>query len=705
MKTRILLVGLLALIPFAVSIAATGAPASNDLTSAIENSSSSNITELQDAFISYRAGPTATADLSNTTTGDVHAPVVIDNVPILVAGPNTAKVGTSTELPNLRMPLSPGPAVPTAVDSGDDRELTTPTAWYVYWGQTEAGLINIINSTNSRIIDIQVETTTVPHKFTAAFVANTGVYAKAWWWYYDQTPAQATFILTSTNSRFISLKAYELSPGDLRFAFTSVSNTGADNKAWWWYYNATPADISNVLSLNNARLVQLHQYKINGLTRYAVVMISNTGADAKAWWYYYNQTPSQIAALVSTNNARVIDLDRDEDTGNYNVIMEYWPTQPPNWQHIYGVNGTQLLDYAAQFGSRVIDFTSYDGCGSKCYTAAFLDNSDAVTSRVGHMLRVGIGGQANGETVAVGLYLKQVGGPTLAELEPDFAYQPASSIKVVEHLYTMRRVQSGLNSLTDQIVHYTNGASSCPNPPLVSGTEPLTTALRNMMRYSDNARTREISDTFGVVNFDNLMHNVIGMSANSHMGEIIGCGGSNQFTLRDAGLLYEGVANGSLLSGQNRENFYYLMAGKEQYLEEGYDFTGVWSPALDTIISQEKPPGMTDAMTKAYKSKMRLNYKAGGYTFCQNGPCNDVREYISITGLAQIPFCSSGTMTVRQYAFGTFLHGVEDTSWFNGKNTLADQTFNSTKAEVLREQIRAGLASCFFQNFLPLVMR
>ena len=208
-----------------------------------------------------------------------------------------------------------------------------------------------------------------------------------------------------------------------------------------------------------------------------------------------------------------------------------------------------------------------------------------------------------------------------------------------------------------------------------------------------------------MVNINNMMHTTIGMSADSHMGEIIGCGGSNRFTLADAGKLYEGVADGSLLSGQSREAFYYLMAGKEQYLEEGYDFTGIWSPALDQIISQEHPAGMTTVMTETYKSKMRLNYKAGGYLFCQNGSCTDEREYISVTGLVQIPFCSGTTMSLRPFAFGTFLHGVEDTSYSSGKNTLADQTFNATKAEVMREQIRAGLASCFFRDLLPLIVK
>ena len=388
-------------------------------------------------------------------------------------------------LPGLMPASNAAPAAPAAGE--DDRESSTPTAWYWYYGQTEADITHILTSTNSRLIDIGVETTTVPHKFSGVFVENTGVYAKSWYWYFDQTAAQVRTIISDTNNRIISLKAYELSPGDVRFAFVSISNTGADNKAWWWYFDQTPADVTANLAAHNARLVQIHQYTANGQTRYAVVMISNTGADNKAWWYYYGQTPGQIGTLVNTHSARVTDLDYDAVSGNYNVIMEYWPTQPPNWWHLYGVSASQLGDYINQFAGRIIDLNR---CGADCFSVAMLDNADPITSRVGHMLRTGIGGQADGNTVAVGLYLKEAGQPPLAALEPNFAYQPASSIKVAEHLYVMRRVQAGTSSPNDPIVHYTNGADSCPNPPVVSGTEPLTTALKNMMRYSDNARTR-----------------------------------------------------------------------------------------------------------------------------------------------------------------------------------------------------------------------
>jgi hypothetical protein len=601
-------------------------------------------------------------------------------------------------------PAGPAAATASGLFSRDDREMYTPTGWLVLAHQTVTDINNTVAG-NNRIVDVHLETTAVPHLFSVAYVDNSGVYARpGWGWAYDQTEAQIATLISGATIRIISFKAYELSPGNLRFVAVWIPNSGVDDKNWHVWANLTAGDIATKLGSTD-RLVQLTAYQTGGQTRYAIVQIPNSGDDNRQWGYATEQTIPQLSAVLSTTTTtnRLYDLDFNAATGKYSAIWEQW-TQPPNWQWLIDVSAQQLIDGWTQFGSRIIDIQTRPGCGDLCYTALFLDNSDAVVSRVGHMLRAGIGGQANGSAVAVGLYLKRVGGPVLAALEPDFKYQPASSIKVVEELYAMRRVQAGTSTLNDQIVHYTNGASSCPNPPVVSGTEPLTTALKAMMRVSDNARTREISDTYGVANFTALMTN-IGMS-NSTIGELLGCAGNNfnRLTLSDISKLYEGVANGSLLTGQSREDFYFLMAGKEQAIETGGDFTGIWKPALDEIISEERPLGMTTAMTQTYKNKMRLNYKAGGYTFCQ-ATCADVREYIAVTGLAQIPFCSGTTTTLRQFVFGTFLHGVEDASWFNGKNTLADQTFNATKAEVLREQVRAGLVSCFYQVLLPLVVR
>src|SRR4051812_10553482 len=59
--------------------------------------------------------------------------------------------------------------------------------------------------------------------------------------------------------------------------------------AWWWYYGVTPAQLSSLVSANNARIVSLQVEQVSPLL-FTVAMVSNTGSYGKAWWYYYGVT-------------------------------------------------------------------------------------------------------------------------------------------------------------------------------------------------------------------------------------------------------------------------------------------------------------------------------------------------------------------------------------------------------------------------------
>jgi hypothetical protein len=79
--------------------------------------------------------------------------------------------------------------------------------------------------------------------------------------------------------------------------------------------------------------------------------------------------------------------------------------------------------------------------------------------------------------------------------------------------------------------------------------------------------------------------------ASTQINHTLGCGGPipNQTTLTDLATLYEDVANGTLLNATNRATFYSLMAGKAQFLLEGYDWTHLWDTDIPNIIEQEAP--------------------------------------------------------------------------------------------------------------------
>ena len=569
----------------------------------------------------------------------------------------------------------------------DDRYNTDSTGWLIYEHQSIANVNNLV-SQGYRPIDIRVEAFSPSYLFTVAYVANSGSYAKAWWWYVGVDEAGLNSVLSANNARITSLKAYDIGGGQIRFTALMISNTGSDATGWWWYYNQTVGSITTLWQANNARLTQVDAYVTNGQTRYAVVMVDNTGANNQAWWWYVNASVASISTTINTNNARLVDLDPDPTSNNFNVIMTSCSAGCPHWWWYVGVPTSQLLDLVNQDGARMIDVNTVAGCGDACFSFLLINNSNAITTRVGDLLR-------NGTDGTKGLYLKQVGGPVLANLMDSYVFEPASTIKAAVHLKTMQSIQSGPDTLATQITKYVPPATgSCPGTT-PNGTEDIQTADREMMWHSDNTRTAELVDRYGRANI-NLMMNSIGM-IHSSINHVIGCGGPipDQTTLDDLGVLYEGVANTSLLDAAHRALFFNQMAGKAEFKAEGYDWTGLWSTDLPNIINQEAPAGMNSAAKDWFRNSIELAYKAGNYKIC-GSTCATYVDHISIFGYAQIPFCNGSGP--QQYVFGIFI--TNSTS-----DTTSNATFAAAKAELLREQIHAGLATCAYREMLPLVKK
>jgi hypothetical protein len=578
------------------------------------------------------------------------------------------------------------------VNDADDTLTTVPVNWWTYSHQSLNDISSTTSAQNARIVDISIEQLAPTTTFTVTYVENAGPYYKAWAWYAGLDAPGLSSTLTANNLRLTSLKPYDAGGGQIRFIAVMIVNQGKDTATSWYYTDITPDQITANLAANNARPTKISSYISGGKIHYTAIMVAKNASDPGFWWY--TDMPSkQIASLVSSNNARVVDLDYIPSDGNYNAIMIDCSAGCPASSWYTGQTQTQMQNLATQNASRITDNRVYAGCGGLCYsfilvdnTVPSLDGANAITTRVAGLLRAG------GINGVQGLYLKQVGGPVLANLEESFVYEPASGIKVLAHLYAMTQVQNGAAMLADSVQRYTNGVESCPDPAQLGGTEPLSTALQEMMWHSDNARTREITDLYGDPNI-NAFAASIGMT-NSHINHIIGCGGPlpNQFSLMDATALYEGVVNGTLLTPSNQATFYSLMAGKGEFGVEGYDFTHLWDTDIPAIIAQAAP-GATAAQRQNYLNQMNLAYKAGSYTNCADS-CSHVAEYYSITGWVEIPFCSGGSTTLQDYVFGLFLHGGTDSSYDSSKTTLTAANFSAAKAELLREQIVSGLASC-----------
>lgn len=481
---------------------------------------------------------------------------------------------------------------PLAADA--DQTLTTPTAWYWYNNVSSAKVSQEITENNGRLIDLEVESAS-PLRFTVSMVKNSGDYQKNWWWYFGQTKADLQAKMSLHSARIQDLEVYSVN-GEQRYAAILVPNTGADAKQWWWYHGISATTLKDKVNANGARIIDLDTRVVNNVRVYDAVMVKNTGVDAKSWWYYHNKSATEIASLLNQNRARIIDIE-DRTAGRFDVVMV---RNADKWWWYHDVSETQLKDLYGRDGARIVDVERYQLNGSTRYSVALINNSNALTTEVGASLRDAT------STGHVGAYLKEVGGAVLADLQANRQFEPASMIKVLSHLHAMRRLQANdpaanLSKLYsfyykpgDNINNVLKGDPDV-NPDAYAHTvanritENLGKILERMMERSDNRATLTVFDAFGEAAI-NATAQFVGMT-NTAYTSTIGSGVPGNFlTLADAGKLYEKVLNGTLLgTGTTAQiEFFQRMidenAGNEEQFDNNQD--GISQRVRDIVLSE-----------------------------------------------------------------------------------------------------------------------
>jgi hypothetical protein len=558
----------------------------------------------------------------------------------------------------------------------DDRSSTTPTGWWVYTGQTAAQINTVCATYNARLSDLSVEQGGTTPIFTATYVSNSGPYAQAWWWYNNVTISDIVNLYTANQARLVCLKRYQVSGVD-KFACIMVSNTGANAKSWWWYQGQTVASLTTLWQANNARITALSSFDSGGTRYYDAIMISNTGADASGWWWYVGASLSGVVSALSTNQARLLDLETYYAGGTryYNVVMV--PNSGPtavHWWWYVGLTVNDVLPPAIQNGARIFDFQEYPSevDGTPRFDVVMIGNVDPITTRIGDLLNWGNDG-------ATGCYLKQVGGPQIAGLQPDYGYEPASSIKALIALHYMRKVDAFTENQGVTHSVYTALSGSCPLDA-TPVSEYFRVSLLKMLKNSDNSRAQFFRQRYGNEDINLTAGSVVGMS-NSWLHHRLGCGDSalarpNQLTLADAGLLYERIFDASVLSPAGRDTL-------RRYLVNETDYFPIQTN-LNTIVDQEAAALGKSWAAASFKSNLRLAFKAGSYGLA--AVASPLHYDYSISGWLRLPVCDGGVSS-REYVFGVFINNS-----FN--QTTTNDRLWICSAELFREQIRAALQGC-----------
>ena len=248
--------------------------------------------------------------------------------------------------------------------------VTVPTNWYYYYDITANQVSAKIREKGSRIVDFQVESTN-PTKFTLSMVKNAGAHKRTWWWYHGLTHNQLKAKLVEKNARIVNLQRYN--DGGMKFAAILAPNNGANQKSWWFYFDLTSKQVSQKLKVNNARLIDIQTRGKGSAKRFTVVMVKNTGADARAWWWYHGITTAQITEKLNKNKAMLFDIQK-ESNGLFSVVMTR-AKKPIKWWWYFDSTTSLLDSKAAEKGARIERISSWGKGSQRRITAIFVDNS------------------------------------------------------------------------------------------------------------------------------------------------------------------------------------------------------------------------------------------------------------------------------------------------------------------------------------------
>jgi hypothetical protein len=578
-------------------------------------------------------------------------------------------------LAGLTIGLVPGAAPASAsVGPGEDRQISSPAGWWTYTGVDAAYVAGRLSANGARLTDIKVEGGS-PLKFTVTMVRNTGVYASGSWWYYGLTPAQVLSTASANNARPIAIHGYNTTSG-LRFAVVMVSNTGANAEAWSFAYG-TPALISSKVT-SAKRIVSFG--RIQGTGYYTALFGSNTGTDATGWYYYYGRSTAQLQSLAATNGARLVDLDRNNDNGLYNAVM-YKNPAGTKWRFYTGYSAAGLLNKAAQDGQRLFDITPYYVGTGKYFAAVGVSNLTALENQLDGQIAPKL------DSGTHGFSLKQVGGGQVAGLLQTRQFEPASSLKVLYHLKSTDAEESGTTTDTTAISYRYNLSAPadgdiCPNSYATTATTNLKNADSLMMWNSDNRMTRGILEKYGKPSMLSLASS-IGLTGTS-INHNIGCPTSsthNLTTLSDLGKVYEAFQNGSVVSSATwRANF------RARMLNQGN--TG-FKNSICPIVQQEATKlGKSSAVATSFCNAITWISKGGSYQYGVAYPYTVDWSGASLTG---VPFKSGGVVSPKYFTFGYFANGLQLNS--DAEKASVNTALGTLYPTALRPQINAALKS------------
>lgn len=496
---------------------------------------------------------------------------------------------------------------------------------------------------------------------TASWVANTGTHKKTFVYLTDQTAAQLNAI-AADGYRIQDVAVYR-KDNVKKYAVLAFS-AASDPAPTQWFDELTQAQLATALSSYQGRLLDFDAQMVGNEVRFSGVMRKNTGGDQIGWWYTPGgATWEQIGDVIESKKTRLVDLCR---LPNGKYYAAYWTDYAGGFKFFGDATLAQMYKGANRNGMRVQSLSHRMVNGQPRYSGVLVHTEDPLTRKVGNWMRARTDGD-------IGIYLRRIDGPVMADLQEDLSFYPSSTMKVFMHAYAIWNTPQA-DLMTRQIPVW-NDHNDLDHTGDTFTNTPLPQVLGPMMWNSSNQMANTCIDFWGANNIVNFCRNTLGASSKTQINHLIGIGRPysgdtfNSTTLVDLGNVYENV-NGKY--GATKLNFF------KTYMLNDVNSNGMDAAANDARTAL----GITNAQWNAWRTSYSWHAKAG------SNPCpgKDFNGYSSVGGYLTLPFkdATTGRITVRKYVFGT---------WVNDAKEINDAGAWASATELIRDEVTASLAS------------
>lgn len=191
-------------------------------------------------------------------------------------------------------------------------------AWRWWSGRTAAQLSADVQAFGGRLIDVEPYYDGVNLRYAGVAVHNSGTAQKTWFLFTSTSTASLATHLSAQNTRIVDLDSFLVGRTRMYCAIT-IANTGVDARAWWWYTGRTQAQLEALLTQNAAVAIDVERL---GTDTFDVVMVR--AVQRTTQFRYYDIQENEVMGRLSQHGGRLIDL---EQTGTgfaarYDIVLQ-----------------------------------------------------------------------------------------------------------------------------------------------------------------------------------------------------------------------------------------------------------------------------------------------------------------------------------------------------------------------------------------------